>query len=137
MHMNASNLIWSVHILHSIASNPFQIIRIWIRMLRISFKCLEFGFETFLSRLEFGFKYIKSLSNSSSLHSNASNSFRKVWICIWFLRISLEGFEFALECFEYFLNGLNLHSNALNTVWMVQIWIRMLRIPFEWFEFTF
>ena len=95
---NRSNLDWN-------ASNSFLMVRICIRMLRISFECLEFACETFLSRLEFGFECIESLSNSSNLHSNVSNPFWRVGICIWILRILFEGFEFAFECFGFSSNG--------------------------------
>ena len=106
-------------------------VRICIRMLRIPFDWFEFAFECF-----------KSLSNGSNVHSNGSNPFRKIRICIsnasnpfqivriWIrkLRIPFEWFEFAFECFESLSNGSNLHSNASNPFRMVQICIRMLRI---------
>ena len=94
------------------------------------------------------FKWFESISNGSILHSNASNPFRVVKICIRMLKTLFEWFEFAFECFESLLNRLNLDSNASNPFWMiwiyirmlripfwmVWIWIRMLRMPFEWFE---
>ena len=76
-------------------------------MLRISFEWFGFAFECF-----------ESLSNGSNLHSNASNPFRMVRICIRMLRISLEGFQFAFECFEFGVN-------ASNPFRMVRICIRM------------
>ena len=100
--------------LHSNALNPFQVVRICIRMLRIPFKWLEFAFERF-----------EPLSNGSNLHSNALNPVRKIRICIqWF------------EWFESLSNGLKLHSNASNAFLMVRICIRTLRIPFKWLEFV-
>ena len=83
-----------------------------------------------------------------NLHSNGSNPFRMVWICIrmpfrvdriWIrmLRIPFEWFEFAFACFESLSNDLNLHSNASNPFWMVWICIRMLWISFEGLEFAF
>ena len=63
-------------------------------MLRISFEWFEFAFECF-----------ESLSNGSNLHSNASNPFRMVKICIRTLRILLKGFLFAFECFQFGLNA--------------------------------
>ena len=74
-------------------------------MLRIPFEWLEFAFQRF-----------ESLSNGSNLHSNASNIFRMVRICIRMLQIPFEWLEFELECFE-------LVSNS--------------SIPFELFEFAF
>ena len=65
-------------------------------MLRISFEWFEFAFECF-----------ESLSNGSNLHSNASNPFQMVKICIRTLRILLKGFLFAFECFEFGLNASN------------------------------
>ena len=55
-------------------SNPFQIVRIWIRMFRISFEGLEYAFEC----LKFGL-------NGQNLHSNASSPFRMVRIYIQML----------------------------------------------------
>ena len=52
--------------LDSNASNPFLMVRIWIRMLQILFEWFEVGFEW----LEFGFERFESLSNGSNLHSN-------------------------------------------------------------------
>ena len=105
--------------LHSNGSNPFRKARICIRMPRIPFEWLEFGFERF-----------ESLSNGSNLHSNRSNPFRRVQICIRKLRIH---FEFAIERFESHSNVSNLHSNPVR---MVRIFFRMLRIPFQWFKFV-
>ena len=72
--------------LHSNASNPFQMVRISIRMLRIPFEWLEFPFECF-----------KSLSNGWNLHSNASNPFRVVLFSIRMLSVPFECFEFAFK----------------------------------------
>ena len=79
-------------------------------MLRIPFELLEFAFEAF-----------ESLSNGSNLHSNASNPFRMVRICIRMLRIPFKWFEFAFECFESLSNGSNLHLNGSNLFRMVRI----------------
>ena len=112
-------------------------VRICIWMLRIPFEWLEFVFvcfETF-KRFEFAFECFESLSNGSTLHSNASNRFRILSICILILRIPFEwlefvfegfetfkGFEFAFECFEFLSNDSNLNSK--------------IRIPIEWLEFA-
>ena len=118
-------------ILQSIASNPFWMVQICIRMLRILSNCsnlysnpfrmvricirmLQILFEEF----EFAFKCFEFWSNGSNLHLNASNPFQ---ICNRMLKILFELFEFAFECFESLSNGSNLHSKASN--------------PFEWFEF--
>ena len=130
--------------LHFNASNPFWIVRICFQMLRISFEWIEF--ESFWNGLnasnhfrgfKFAFKCFESLSSGSNLHSNASNAFRVVRICIRLLGIPFKQFEYAFECFECLANGLNLHSNASNPFWVVRIYIRMLRIPFEWVKFGF
>jgi len=78
------------------ASNPFRMVRICIRMLRIPFEWFEFAFECF-----------ESFSKGSNLHSNASNPFRMVRICIRMLRIRFKWLEFAFECFESVSNGWN------------------------------
>ena len=97
------------------------------------------------------FEWFESILNGSNLHSNASNPFRVVKICIWMLKTLFEWFEFAFECFESLSNRSNLDSNATNPFrmiwiyipmlripfWMVWIWIQMLRTPFYWFEFAF
>ena len=57
---NDSNLHWN-------GSNPFEMVQMWFRKLRIRFEWFEFAFENF-----------ESLSNGSNLHSNASNPFRMV-----------------------------------------------------------
>ena len=57
--------------LHSNASNLFQVVRIWIRMLRISFEWFEFAL------------------------GNALNPFRMVLICIRMLRRPFECYEFG------------------------------------------
>ena len=77
-------------------------VRIQIRMLRITFEWFEFDFECF-----------KSLSN---LHSNALNAFRMVRICIRMLRIWLVSLDFAFESLSY----------ASNPCRMVRIGIQML-----------
>jgi len=76
------------------ASNPFRMVIICIRMLRIPFEWLEFVFECF-----------ESLSNGLNLNSNGSNPFGMVRICIRMLRNPFEWFEFAFECLEFLLNG--------------------------------
>ena len=128
-------------------SNHFRVVRICIRMLGMSFECLEFAFECF-----------ETLTNGSNLHSNDSNPYRMFRICITILRITFESlefafecfeslsnasifhsnasnpfkwFEFTFECFEFVSNASNLYSNALKHFRMIRIWIRMLRIPFE------
>ena len=63
LHSNASNLLSCLN-LDSIASNPFQMFRNFIRLLRIAFKWVEFGFECF-----------ESFSNGSNLDLNALNPF--------------------------------------------------------------
>ena len=112
---NASNLHLNASILHSIALNPFRMVRIHIWMLKIPFESFEFASECFAS-----------LSSGSNLDSNASIPFRKVRICIRMLRILFELFEFAFEClkiplkwfefgfecFESLSNCLNFHSNV-------------------------
>ena len=77
---------------------------------------------------KFAFERFESLSNCSNLHSNASNPFRMVRICILMVRIPFEGLVFAFERFESDSNISNLHSNASNPFRMVQI---LIRIPFE------
>ena len=57
--------------------------RIYFRMLRIPFERLEFALEWF----EFTFECFEFLSNGSNLHSNASNLFQIVIMCIRVLRI--------------------------------------------------
>ena len=85
--------------LHSNASNPFWMVWIGIRMLRIPFEWFEFAFECF-----------QSIFKVLNLHSNGSNLFRRVRICIRMFRIPFEWFEFALEffksIFEWFEFGL-------------------------------
>ena len=74
-------------------SNPFWMFRIWIRMLRIPLKWLEFALECF-----------KSISITLNLHLNASNPFKMVRICIQMLQIHLK-YEFRFEWFESLSNG--------------------------------
>ena len=94
------------------------------------------------------FECFDSDLNGSNLHSNASNPFRMVGICIRMLQIHfkfafecleslLNGLNFAFECFESLLNDLNSHSKASISFQMVRIWIRVLRISFEGLEFVF
>ena len=77
--------------------------------------------------VEFAFECYESLSNVLNLHSNASNPFRMVRMCMRMLRIPFEQLEFALEwfgslewfevgfeSFESISNGLNLVSKAWN-----------------------
>ena len=68
-------------------------VRISIRLIRISFECFEFAF-----------KFLESLSNGSNVHSIASNLVRM-------FRIGIR-MEFAFDCFEFRSNGLNLHLNV-------------------------
>ena len=88
--------------------------RICIWMVRISFEWFIFAFEWFEFLLTW---------NGSNLHSNASNSFRMIRICIqmhrrriricsWMLRIEFEWLEFAFKCFICNSKGWNLHSNG-------------------------
>ena len=170
LHSNASNLVRMVRIGILNALIACQMVRIcirmlqpwiWIRMLQILFRWLEFVFECFESLsngstpfrmvwiciqmcrilfewLDFAFECFKSLSNVSNLYSNASSPFRMVRICIRMLQIWFECSEFA---FKFLSKRSNLHSNASNPfqmvrIWiqMVRIWIRMFRIPLEWFD---
>ena len=71
--------------MHSNASNPFRVVLISIRMLRIPFEWLEFAVECFIS-----------LSSGSNLHSNLSYPFRMVRIGRMH-RIQLDWLEFVLE----------------------------------------
>ena len=85
------------------ASNPFRIVRICIQMLWIPFEWFQFGckcFESLSNGSKFAFECSESLLSGSNLHSNTSNPFRVVWICIWMLRIPFEWFEFGSECFK-------------------------------------
>ena len=116
-------------------------VRIFIQLLQILFKWLEFEFQ-----------WLKSLSNCSNLHSIALNVVRMLPICIRMVRITFEWFECAFGCFESrscgsnllskcmlesLSHGSNFNSSALNPDQMLRICIRMPRIPFEWFEFAF
>ena len=100
------------------ASNAFQVVQIWIRMLRIHFEWFEYPFECF-----------ESLSIGSNLDSNASNPFRMDRIWILMLRVPFEWIEFGFEFLESLSNGSNLDLNASNP-------FRMLQIPFKWFQFA-
>ena len=67
--------------LHSNASNPFQVVRICIRMPRMPFERIEIGFQNFKSLSNdsnFVVEGFESLSNCSNLHWNGSNPFEKV-----------------------------------------------------------
>ena len=84
------------------------------------------------------------MSSGSNLDSNASNSFRMVWICIGMLRTPFEWLEFAFEWlqfaferFDYLWSGLNLDLNVSNPFLMVRICIRKLQSPLESFELAF
>ena len=77
-------------------------VRICIRLLQVPFELFKFTFECF-----------ESLLNGSNLHSNASNSFRKIRIYIQMFRIPFEWFKCGLKCS-------NLHSNASNLVQMLE-----------------
>ena len=68
--------------LHSNASNLFRIVRIWIRMLQITYEWFEFEFRI----------------------SNSANHFRTVRICFRILQMFFEWLEFAFECFESLSN---------------------------------
>ena len=97
--------------LHSNASNPFQMVRICITMVRILFEWLEFVLECCSNGS-------KLHSNGSTpfrmfyLHSNASNSFQTIRICIPMVRMVGIWLKFAFECFKSHSSGLNLHSNG-------------------------
>ena len=138
LHSNASNLVQTVWI-------GIGMVRICIRMVRISFEWFELAFGIPFKWWEFAFEWLESLLNGSNLHSNASNFVRTVWIGILMLRTSFEWFELALEWLEFAFEWLeshftcwNLHSNCLNSVGMVfQIGIQIVRMPFEWFEVAF
>ena len=107
-----------------------------IRMLRIPFEWLEFGFDCF-----------ESLSNGQNLHTNSQNPVRTFRFWIGMLRTSFEWLEFGFKLFKSFLNGIgmleslsngqNLHSNASNPFQTVTISIQMLRLPFQWLEIAF
>ena len=143
--------------LHSNASNPFRMVEIWIRMLRIPFELIRIGILMLRIPFEWlalAFKCFKSISRLEF----PFEFFWRVRICIWTLLIPLKGLEFAFECFKSMSNVsklhsnasnpfkglefaferfesqsniLNLHSNALNPFPMVRISNRMLHIPFE------
>ena len=110
-------------------SNPFWMLRIWIRMVKSRSNASNLHLSPFgmlgicIWMFRISFEWLESLWNSSNLHSNDSNPFK----C----------FKVAFEWLETLLNGSNFHSNASNLIWMVRIWVRMVRIPFEWFEYAF
>ena len=101
-------------------------------MPRIPFESLEIGFE----RLESISNGLNLESKASvpfellKLHSNASNPFRMVRICIRIPRIPFERFEIGFESFESLSNDSNLHWNGSNPFEMVRMWFRKFRIPF-------
>ena len=126
--------------LDSNASNPFRMVKIWIRMLRIGIQVLWMPVEW----LDFAFESFESLSNGSNLHLNASNPFRmvRIWIrmiritriCIRMVWMPFQWLEFVFKSLKSFESL----SNASNPFQMVRIWIRMLSIgirmlwiPFE------
>ena len=79
--------------MHSNASNPLQVGRIWIRMLRIPFEGFEFAFECFESiwnGYNFSFECLECRLKGLNLHSNASN-------LVQMLQISFERLEFTFE----------------------------------------
>ena len=113
-HLNTSIPFSNVSNLDLNASNPFLIVQICIRMLRIPFRWFEPAFEL-----------IESHSKGSNLPSNVSNFVQMVAICIQMVRIPFDCLKFAFECFKsfsnhsfkrfkYVSNGLKLHSNASN-----------------------
>ena len=95
-------------------------VRIFIRMLQISFEWFKF---------EFAFECFESVSNGWNLQLKiwfessefAFECFKSIKIHIQTLKVWFEWFEFGLECFESLSNGLNLHSNASNLYRMVGI----------------
>ena len=94
--------------LHSNASNPFQMVRISIRMLRIPFEyMIQISIRIPLEWFEFALECFESILN---------------------------GYNFSFECLECHLRGLNLHSNASNLVRMLQISFECLEFTFEWFK---
>ena len=83
------------------------------------------------------------ISNGSNLHSNASNPFRMVRICISnasntnALNLS-NGSNLNLNALNPFSNVSNLNFNASNPFeWFEFAFEFRIRIPFEWFEFEF
>ena len=143
---NASNVFVSGSNLDSNTLNPFRVVRILIRMLRIPFGWFEFAIKCF-----------ESCSKGSNLHSNAWNLVPMVTICIRMFWIFFEWLELTfmvlilfewldastpfrmvkicIECFESLSNGSNFQLNPSNSYRMVRI--RMLRITLEGFEFGF
>ena len=83
------------------ASNPFGIVLIWFRNLRIHFEWFEFPFECFESLLNRpNLVSNPSLLSGSTLVSKSSNPFRMAWISNRMLRIPCEWFEFGFKSFE-------------------------------------
>ena len=64
---------------------------------------------------------LNALSTGSKLHSNTSNPFQMVPICIQMVRIPFQWLENELECFNSRSKGLNFYSNASSLVRMVGI----------------
>ena len=87
-----------------ISLNIFKMVRICIQMLPIPVEWLEFGVELFES-FEFAFECFESLLNGSNLISNSANHFRTVRICFQILRMFFKWLEFAFECFESLSNS--------------------------------
>ena len=83
------------------ALNPFRMVRIFNRILRIPIEWLEF--ECFELRWK-----------DSNLDSNAPNLVQMVTICIRMLRIPFVWFELTFKCIEFLSSGSNLHLNAWN-----------------------
>ena len=106
--------------LHLNGSNPFLVVRIGIQKLQNPLESFEFAFECPVEWFEFGFECFKSLSNGLNLHSNASNPFWMVRICIQKLQIHFAWLKFPF--------------NTSHFTRRVPICIRMLRIWFECFE---
>ena len=86
-------------------SNPFQMVWIYIWMLWILFKWLEFAFESLSNCLNLDSNAFKSLLNGLNFYLNASNPLPKIRIWIWMLRIPFYWFKFAIEYFKSLLNG--------------------------------
>ena len=113
--------------LHSSASDPFWMLTICIRMLRIS---LKFAFElVWMVRistrmLQIRFECFKSPSNGWICMQMLQISIRKLRIPFKWLEFAFKCFkwlEFTFECFESLLNCLNLDFNASNPFQMVRI----------------
>ena len=111
---------------HLNASNPFQMARICIRMLAITFECFPMQIRT-VQKIFKAFKckfepFERDLKHSNG-NSNHSKGIRRIWIQIRTIRMGFEAFECKFD--------------AMNPFRIVRICIWMLRIPFEWLEFAF